>query len=287
MFETIEHHPCWTNSRLHLYERIHLPVAPYCNIKCAFCDRNTGASCHLPKPGRSTCVMSVDEALEITERELAKRSKLRIVAIAGPGEPLANLSTIELIRRLQPRVNELSFCLSTNGVLLKEYASQLANLHVSTVTVSMSTHEPKTAAKLIEWAMIDGKKITGISMGREIIQRQLSGITHAVQHGIHVKVNTILIPRLNGNEIQGLARTIADAGAELQNIVPLVPNSLMATEKPPSSKELAAARQIASSHMRQFMHCAQCRSDVVGIPGRSDTILKRVSDRDSQPQRAC
>ncbi|MFW9920391.1 MAG: hypothetical protein ACFFED_12385 [Candidatus Thorarchaeota archaeon] len=46
----------------------------------------------------------------------------------------------------------------------------------------------------------------------------------------------------------------------------------MSNHRPPTMDEIRNARIQASKHITQFIHCMQCRSDVVGIPGM-DSVL--------------
>ena len=267
-----ELHPCWSHSRHKVWERIHLPVAKVCNVKCAFCDRTRVSACHTNAPGASRILMTPEDAVNRAIKEMEKRPNLKIVAISGPGEPLANdatLSTLELIRMAFPAIH---FCISTNGILLATQIPNLLRFNVETVSVSISTVNPQFAARIYEWAILDGKLIQGVNMGKRVIEKQLEGIRRASSVGIRVKANSILIPSINGGDIGSLARSISEAGATLHNIVPLVPSANMIQMPAPSRLELAMARETASTYIEQFHHCQQCRSDVVGIPG-DDTLL--------------
>ncbi|MGQ4912155.1 MAG: radical SAM protein [Candidatus Thorarchaeota archaeon] len=261
------HHPCFSDSRDDLWARIHVPVAPVCNVKCGFCTHGFGSSCHTSKPGYSSRLMSVDEAVSRVEEELARMPNLRIVAVSGPGEPLANHQTMELLDRVREIEPDIKFCLSTNGTLLADKVPRLVSLGVSTISVSVSAISSSVAAQVYEWARFEGERIRGIAMGQKIIERQLHGIRSASRAGLTVKVNTILIPSINTNDIVPLAQAIAEAGASLQNIVPLVPSGNMASLRPPTPEELEMVRTRARQFIPQFTHCQQCRSDVVGIPG--------------------
>jgi len=266
------HHPCYSKSRDGLWTRIHLPVAKFCNVKCVFCDHSIGSSCHTSKPGFSSILMEPKDAISRTMEEVKKNQSLMIVAISGPGEPLANKETFATFEGIRSRDKHLKFCLSTNGVLLEDTISTLEKLGVRTISVSMSAIFPETAAKIYEWALMDGVKQRNKKMGETIIMKQLAGIERAADLGITIKVNTILIPHINMGDISHLSKQIADAGAVLQNIVPLVPIKNSPTLIPPTREELDEARQIGSKSILQFTHCKQCRSDVVGIPGE-DRIL--------------
>ncbi len=265
-------HPCYSETRDNLWARIHLPVARTCNVKCIFCDHSVGSSCHTSKPGYSASIMDPKEAIARTFFEIEKNPRLKIVAISGPGEPLANEETFTTLQGIRNQNEDLNFCLCTNGVLLADAAPKLKELGVKSITVTINAIFPETAAQVYEWARIDGEIMHGLTMGESIIRKQLEGIERTVALGITVKVNTILMPNINTGDIENLSRRIADYGASLHNIVPLI----LIVNNPklisPTKEELFMARQIASENIAQFTHCKQCRSDVVGIPG-ADRVL--------------
>jgi nitrogen fixation protein NifB len=216
--------------------------------------------------------MTPEDALARTIVEIEKNPNLRIVAISGPGEPLANPETFETLKIIRREFKDIAICISTNGTLLEDNILWLRKTHVDTITVSMSTANISTASKIYEWARFENNILTNEEMGSRIVDSQLRGITEASKAGIHVKVNSILIPEVNMQDIIPLAREVQKAGAALQNIVPLVPNDKFAAYRAPTIQELSDIRNQASTFMKQFLHCKQCRSDVVGIPG-FDRIL--------------
>jgi nitrogen fixation protein NifB len=265
-------HPCWSNDRSNIWERIHLPVARICNIKCAFCDHRVATASHIPKPGIAKTVMTPSVAIRRYFQEKKKRPNLHIAAVSGPGEPLANKQTFETFQGIRTRDKNIELCLSTNGVLLEESVKQLRDLHVKVITVSIHSVKPRTATNIYEWAIHKKKKLHGIRMAEYIIKKQLTGIQEAIEHGIKVKINSILIPGVNETEFDDLAKSLAEIGAAIQNIVPLVPYDKMSHLRAPTPIEIKTVRESASKYIKQFTHCVQCRSDVVGIPG-ADSIL--------------
>ena len=204
--------------------------------------------------------MTPENAAARASVEIKKNPLLRIVAISGPGEPLANPETFETLEIIRDEFDDIAICMSTNGTLLEGKVDWLKQTGVDTITVSMSTANISTASRIYEWARLGD------------VDLQLRGIYKASNAGIHVKVNSILIPEINMQDILPLAHEICKAGASLQNIVPLVPNDSLASFRTPTIKELSDIRKEASTVMKQFLHCKQCRSDVVGIPG-CDTVL--------------
>ena len=266
------HHPCYSESRRDLWARIHLPVARFCNVKCVFCDHSVGSSCHTSKPGYASSLMNPEEAISRTMEEVEKNPRLKIVAVSGPGEPLANEATFTTLEGIRTKNKELNFCLSTNGVLLEDTVLQLEELGVTTISVSMSAIFPETAAQVYEWALIDGERLQGQEMGETLIMKQLAGIERAIDLGFTIKVNTILIQNINMRDISSLSKQLSKSGVSLQNIVPLISSDNTPKLISPSREELDQARLIGSMNILQFTNCKQCRSDVVGIPGE-DRIL--------------
>jgi nitrogen fixation protein NifB len=216
--------------------------------------------------------MTPEEAVSRTLQEMKERPNLRIAAISGPGEPLANEETYRTLQGVRMAIPDIHFCISTNGILLVDHVSKLMELNVETVSVSISTVNPRSAGRIYQWAIIDGKLQKGEEMGRKLIEKQMEGIRLANRAGIRVKANTVLIPSINIDDIDEIAKSLAEVGADLQNIVPLVPNADMKQLSAPTPSELARARHVGSRYITQFRHCRQCRSDVVGIPGE-DTVL--------------
>jgi nitrogen fixation protein NifB len=216
--------------------------------------------------------MTPESAVARTRAEIEKNPRLKIVAISGPGEPLTNPETFETLEMIREEFKDIAICVSTNGTLLEDNVDWLRKTQVDTITVSMSTANISTASKIYEWARFGNDILQNEEMGSRIVNSQLRGISKASKAGIHVKVNSILIPEINSEDIPPLAREISRLGAALQNIVPLVPNDSFSDFRAPTIEEISEIRKRASTFMKQFSHCKQCRSDVVGIPG-SDRIL--------------
>ena len=82
-------HPCFNEDSKHRYGRIHLPVAPKCNIKCNYCDRKYDCV-NESRPGVASAILTPTQALRYLERVREKLPNLAVVGIAGPGDPLAN-----------------------------------------------------------------------------------------------------------------------------------------------------------------------------------------------------
>ena len=105
--------------------------------------------------------------------------------------------------------------------------------------------------------------------------------------GITVKVNTVLVPDINSDHIEEIARTVAEAGADIYNIIPLIPNHKLKNSREPDCMEFERAVLKASKYIDVFRHCQRCRADAVGIPGGEDygsriyINLQRLSRKDT------
>jgi len=105
---------------------------------------------------------------------------------------------------------------------------------------------------------------------RILIGAQKRGIRRMAELGAIVKINTVLIPDLNDSHIPEIARTAAELGAAIINIIPLIPQHEMADMEAPDCTRLNEAREAAEEFLPVFRHCQHCRADACGIPGRSD-----------------
>lgn len=79
-------HPCFSAQAHFRYGRIHLPVAPRCNIRCGYCDRRYDCA-NESRPGVTSEVISPEAALDRVERALRLDSRLRVAGVAGPASP--------------------------------------------------------------------------------------------------------------------------------------------------------------------------------------------------------
>jgi nitrogen fixation protein NifB len=260
----ILNHPCFEEKAHFVYGRIHLPVARHCNMKCRYCSREIGISYHSYRPAVAREVITPEEAVSQVFRHLD--DTLKVVGIAGPGEPLYNESTFETLGLVHEMFPDLMLCVATNGLLLPEKVEILSDLGVKTVTVTVNTVIPETVPKI--YAHIQGKMSQEVA--ETFIEAQLQGIEQCTQHDMVVKINSILIPGINMTEMEEVALQTRERGAYIQNITSLIPLAEFSELEPPSCGELQAVRKTCERILPQFRLCKQCRADSVGIPGKGD-----------------
>lgn len=260
-------HPCYSSEAQHKYARIHLPVAPLCNISCNYCNRKYDCQ-NESRPGVTSDILNPVEALErfITVKE--KIENLSVVGIAGPGDALANWEktkmTLELIRRAD---REVYFCLSTNGLLLPEFAGEIHELGVKHVTVTVNCLEPAVGAKIYRQVNYREQTYYGAEGVEILIANQLKGIELMASKGALVKVNIVLIEGINDHHVRDVVTKVKSLGAATSNIMPLIPTPGSAFEEfgCVSEKKLHDIRKECELDLKQIFHCRQCRADAIGM----------------------
>ena len=262
-------HPCFGGDHSNT-GRIHLPVAPGCNIKCGFCERRFDCA-NETRPGVTSKVLTPEQALErvkLVKRHPRVGSKLKVVGIAGPGDPLANPKTFETFELVKKSFPEMHLCLSTNGLLLTEHLDTLLRLGVHSVTVTMNALTPETGAKVYEWIRHGGVTMKGEQGAAVLIRRQFDGIRYASAAGMMVKVNSVYIPGVNDHETFDLAVKARELGADVMNIIPMIPLGIFKDLEPPCEAVMDMVRNQAELILSQARHCKQCRADAVGMIGQ-------------------
>lgn len=266
--EKTKTHPCF-NCGAHDYARMHLPIAPKCNISCNYCVRKYDCP-NESRPGVTTQVLSPEEACEKYREVKKKVPKLSVIGIAGPGDALANFEetkrTLSLIRQED---EEVTFCLSTNGLMLPQYAGELIRLGVSHVTVTMNAVDPKIGAQIYRHVNYMGNSYFGETAAAILMANQMAGIRMLAEEGIICKVNIVMIKGINDEHIPEVVKKVKELGASITNIMQLIPVEGSVFEKIPlvSNQEIMAMRKNCGETMKQMYHCKQCRADAVGILG--------------------
>ncbi|WP_071516260.1 nitrogenase cofactor biosynthesis protein NifB [Geitlerinema sp. PCC 9228] len=265
-----EQHPCFNPKIKGKFGRVHLPVAPKCNIQCNYCNRKYDCV-NESRPGVTSSILSPQQAVLYMDKVLEKQPRITVAGIAGPGDPFANPEeTIETMRLLRDRYPDLILCLSSNGLNLKpEYIQEIAKIGVSHVTVTLNAIDPDITQKVYRWVR-DGKTIYQGRKGAELLlQRQLEAIANLKAAGIVVKINTIVMPGINDHHIVEVAQKMSEMGADLFNAMALLPTPDTPFQElgEPDAKTLAKIRKECEQYLPQMRHCTRCRADAVGLLG--------------------
>jgi len=131
-------------------------------------------------------VLSVDEITEIVKATAA--CGITKVRVTG-GEPLVRRGILEICRRISETEGICEVCLTTNGILVPQFAKELKSAGVNRLNISLDSLDRATYHEITRSDSLDDA---------------LAGVTEALKTGFDVKVNAVLVGGVNDNEILDL-----------------------------------------------------------------------------------
>ena len=273
IWDKVKDHPCYSSEAHHHFARMHVAVAPACNIQCNYCNRKYDCA-NESRPGVVSEKLTPEQAAKKVLAVAAEIPQLSVVGIAGPGDALANpektFRTFALIRETAP---DIKLCLSTNGLALPDHVDTIRQFNVDHVTITINMVDPEVGQHIYPWIFYNHKRWHGIEAARILHQRQMQGLEMLTAAGILVKVNSVLIPGINDGHLKEVNRVVKAKGAFLHNIMPLISDPAHGThfgltgQRGPSPQELKALQDDCEGDLKLMRHCRQCRADAVGMLG--------------------
>lgn len=273
VWEKVKNHPCYSEEAHHHYARMHVAVAPACNIQCNYCNRKYDCA-NESRPGVVSEKLTPEQAAKKVLAVASTIPQMTVLGIAGPGDPLANpektFKTFELISKTAP---DIKLCLSTNGLTLPDHVDTIKNFNVDHVTITINMVDPEIGAEIYPWIFYKNKRIKGKEAAKILSDRQLQGLEMLTERGILCKVNSVMIPGINDQHLVDVNRAVKSRGAFLHNIMPLISAPEHGTvfglngQRGPSAQELKRLQDSCEGEMNMMRHCRQCRADAVGLLG--------------------
>lgn len=271
--QEISRHPCYSEEAHRFFARMHIPVAPACNIQCNYCNRKFDCV-NESRPGVVSEVLTPQQAERKVKGVAGQLMQLSVVGIAGPGDPLANPErTFDTFARVKEHVPDVALCLSTNGLTLYRHTDQIVELGIRHVTITINAIDAEVGQQIYPWVFDEGVRYEGTAAAELLINRQLLGLKLLASKGILVKVNSVMIPGVNDQHLPEVSRRVKELGATLHNVTPLIiaPGSQYEKDgrKAPRPKELNHLQEILGRDgMKVMRHCRQCRADAIGLLGQ-------------------
>jgi nitrogen fixation protein NifB len=272
-WQKIKEHPCYSVEAHHFFARMHVAVAPACNIQCHYCNRKYDCA-NESRPGVVSERLTPEQAARKVAAVAARLPQLSVVGIAGPGDALANpRATFETFDRIADEFPEVTLCLATNGLALVDHIDAIAARRLGHVTVTINALDPEIGACIHPWIAFEKKRRTGVEAARLLIERQLQGLDLLVTAGVLVKVNSVMIPGINDVHLEEVNAEVKRRGAFLHNIMPLISEKAHGTrfgetgQRGPTPAELKALQDRLADGAVLMKHCRQCRADAVGLLG--------------------
>ncbi|WP_301860725.1 radical SAM protein [uncultured Megasphaera sp.] len=269
--ENMLRHPCFHAEARGSWGRVHLPVAPNCNIQCNFCNRLYHCA-NESRPGVTSEIYTPKEALEKLRQIRRCYGNIAVAGIAGPGdslcEPEKTLQTLEGIHEQFP---DMLLCLSTNGLNLPACVDDLVDVGVTHVTVTVNAVHTKIGERIYAYVRDGGRTYTGREGAALLAERQDEGIRRLKRRGIVVKINTVVVPGVNMDHVEEISRQAARWHADMMNCIAMIPvaHTPFAGLAAPTDEEMARVRAAAAGYVPQMYHCCRCRADAIGCLGKA------------------
>jgi nitrogen fixation protein NifB len=299
IWEKVKNHPCYSEEAHHHYARMHVAVAPACNIQCNYCNRKYDCA-NESRPGVVSEKLSPETAAKKVLAVASTIPQMTVLGIAGPGDPLANpektFKTFELIAKTAP---DIKLCVSTNGLALPDHVEELSKYNIDHVTITINMIDPEVGAKIYPWVYYKKKRYTGVEAAKILTDRQLQGLEMLTERGILSKINSVMIPGVNDKHLVEVNKAVKSRGAFLHNIMPLISAPEHGTvfgltgQRGPTAQELKALQDSCEGEMNMMRHCRQCRADAVGLLGEdrsaeftTDKIMEMEVNYDLESRKA-
>lgn len=154
-------------------EYMRISLTDRCNLRCKYC-----MPCDVPWIEHQQ-ILSYEEILEICQ--IAVELGIDRFKITG-GEPLVRKGCLAFIRTLKQMPGVKQVTMTTNGVLLRQYADELAEAGVNGINVSLDTLNRERFAFLT---------------GKDALEQVLDGLYYSNKLGIKMKVNCVPLKGFN------------------------------------------------------------------------------------------
>jgi cyclic pyranopterin phosphate synthase len=163
---------------------LRISITDRCNLRCRYCMPEEGVD--LIEHGD---LLTYEEILGVVE--VFARNGISKIRLTG-GEPLVRKGVVDLIKGIVATEGVQDLSLTTNGVLLGEYAGDLAKAGLRRINISLDTLRPERFAYITR---------------RDKFKAVWEGVEAALRHRLSpVKINVVTIQGFNDDEVQEFAR---------------------------------------------------------------------------------
>ncbi|HNS09512.1 MAG TPA: GTP 3',8-cyclase MoaA [Candidatus Ozemobacteraceae bacterium] len=179
-----------------MFKYLRVSVTDRCNYRCVYCMPEDG----ICKETHDT-IMRYEEMLPVIRA--AVETGVEQVRVTG-GEPLVRAGIVDFVGELAKISGLKDLTLTTNGALLDRFAEPLKKAGLKRVNISVDSLDPENFIRITR----NGN-----------LSDVLRGIDAAVTAGLGpVKINTVLIPKINDHEILAFADFAVKKGLSVRFI---------------------------------------------------------------------
>jgi GTP 3',8-cyclase len=199
---------------------LRLSVTDRCNLRCLYCMPDEGME-FVPHDE----ILSYEEILHLVR--VSVLSGIRKVRLTG-GEPLVRKGFVSFLERLSSMKDLKEITITTNGVLLKEYAAAIRQCGICRINVSLDSLKPDRFLRITR---------------RDLFHRVWEGIEEAERFDFRpIKINVVAMRGINDDEVLDFARLTMDKPFHVRFIefMPVGKNNNWSRERFISSREVFA-----------------------------------------------
>ncbi len=273
VWEKIKDHPCYSEEAHHYFARMHVAVAPACNIQCNYCNRKYDCA-NESRPGVVSEKLTPGQARRKVVAVANEVPQLSVLGIAGPGDACYDWRKSKAtFSEIVKDIPDIKLCISTNGLALPDHIDELAEMNVDHVTITINMVDPEIGAKIYPWIYYKNKRWFGVEASQILHERQMLGLEMLTARGILTKINSVMIPGINDEHLIEVNKWVKARGAFLHNVMPLISDPAHGThygltgQRGPTAMELKALQDKLEGGAKLMRHCRQCRADAVGLLG--------------------
>jgi nitrogen fixation protein NifB len=263
-------HPCFDKEAKGKYGRVHLPIAPKCNIQCNYCNRDYDCV-NESRPGVTSTLLNPFQAVEYLKNLTSTYDNISVAGIAGPGDAFAQPEIVlETLKGIKENMPQIIPCLSTNGLNILPYIDELEKLETKHITLTINAIDISVLEKIYSWVRYDKRVYRGREAAELLHRNQIKALKELGQRGFTVKINMVIIPGINEHQVESVAKTAAFYKADVMNLIPIKPVKGTPFEniKEPDHAMLNELKEIVAKHLKPMTHCARCRADAAGLLGK-------------------
>ncbi len=174
---------------------LRVSVTERCNFRCRYCMAEKPFS-WVPREN----LLSYEELFAFIK--IAIDSGITKIRLTG-GEPTTRENLDELIAMIHAYSPQCDIGLTTNGFLLPPIAAKLKRAGLQRINISLDSLDPDIARHIAQ---------------KEVLDPVLRGIDAALEAGLKVKINSVILKNINEHEIIDLFEFARSKGAQIRYI---------------------------------------------------------------------
>lgn len=174
---------------------LRVSVTERCNFRCRYCMAEKPFS-WVPREN----LLSYEELFRFIK--IAIDSGITKIRLTG-GEPTTRENLDELIAMIHIYAPQVDIGLTTNGYLLAPLADRFKKAGLKRINISLDSLDPDIARHIAQ---------------KEVLDSVLRGIDAALEAGLNVKINSVILKNINEHEIVDLFQFARTKGSQIRYI---------------------------------------------------------------------